>query len=42
MIYGHNRNGNLAEIDTAINATAVVTADEATENDETLPKETEE
>ena len=33
---------DLAEIDTAINATAVVTADEATANDETLPKETEE
>ena len=33
---------DLAEIDTAIHATAVVTADEATENDEALPKETEE
>lgn len=33
---------DLAEIDMAINATAVVTADEATENGEPLPKETEE
>ena len=33
---------DLAEIDMAINATAVVTANEATANDETLPKETEE
>lgn len=33
---------DLAEIDTAINATSAVTADEATENDEALPKETEE
>lgn len=33
---------DLAEIDMAINATATVTANEATANDEALPKETEE
>ena len=33
---------DLSEIDTAINATSAVTANEATENDEALPKETEE
>ena len=32
---------DLAEIDMAINATATVTANEATANDEALPKETE-
>ena len=33
---------DLAEIDMAINAIATVTADEETEHDEALPKETEE